>query len=537
MARPSIATDITNIESIGLPERGTTPYSNRNLWQNTPRTALSALFSILPEAGDNKVAQDFNRTLLLSSANAGMIVTEQDHDIEASGDDLMTLRLKTLLRLGYYDDAFHLYISLKEKPHHQNLIQYGLLALLFQGELSDSCLEYKSLESLIDKPVSFFGIFESFCNAALSGTPTTLPPDSSALLQRLMKEEAFKWPYDSKSFERLSLVEKAFLTGKNAIDASIVTADQVPNIPQSHILPLLAQKNLHTDVRTALIIHAVTYDLLGRENLTDHYRLAPLEDNVKTMPMEDIIRDLTPYESLPVLYQRFSKAFSSQEKEAVLLTVLSVTENMPPSSTFPFIADIRRINPETLSLTRVIFLTKAFFLHNRQIPTQWRNYFEKNIGKENFDKDKQILTMLHIIALLTEAGEGINDKVNAALHKKLEDYAGYTENRPDIFNIILDSDTPSDLYKNRIYDNVSDLTSSEDYVMPSYKLLRHYERLGKDGHISEVMFLSSVILNGAERDNYYPGLLHMIKQNWLNVGIKEAFDDLAIMLIFDGLNI
>lgn len=173
--RPAVLKiNYNRMESLGLYNTPSDGSLGRDLWDNTRRSFLVGFLPKLPSPSAHSFThQRMVMGLLLSEANAGLII--DDMDIEP-GKDILTLRLKRLNQMGAYKQAFDLYSMLGQEPYHEELAKAGITAMLYNGERSLACLEYKTVQDR-DFSDNFWADLSLYCNYALNDEQDTTARD------------------------------------------------------------------------------------------------------------------------------------------------------------------------------------------------------------------------------------------------------------------------------------------------------------------------------------------------------------------------
>lgn len=189
----------------------------KSLWRNQPRSEINYLLKNLPPDSTLKSVQEIKRNMLLSYYDA----TSIKNDIEIKpGEDLLTLRLKKLIEMGLWEDAFKLYTKSTEDPGENDaLAQIGVLLILTQKGLPTACLEQKVLAPRFPD-TTFWKQIEAACAIELGAE---ISPEenfaNSSILKAIFTDKDFTVSANStEALNKLSMLELALLSNKGRIN-------------------------------------------------------------------------------------------------------------------------------------------------------------------------------------------------------------------------------------------------------------------------------------------------------------------------------
>ena len=246
------------------------------LWRDQYRSEINYLLKKLPANADSRSIQVIKRNMLISLYDTSLI----KNDIEPNnGEDLLTLRLKKLMQMGLWEDAFRLYTITTEDPGENNqLAQTGLLLILLQKGLPTACLEEKVLAPRF--PESAFWLqMDIICDAEISGeNPLSTQFTDNSVLQALYSEPDFKLSAnDIEALDKLSDLEIALLSAKKRIDYEGI---QLSNKTEPRLTKtFLSDARFPSNHRESLEKLAIKQALLPESPLSD-----TLQNNEKSIP-------------------------------------------------------------------------------------------------------------------------------------------------------------------------------------------------------------------------------------------------------------
>ncbi|NQZ13603.1 MAG: hypothetical protein HRT94_02095 [Alphaproteobacteria bacterium] len=248
-------------ESYGLLRSDIQGAFPKGMWKGQRRSEAQFLLSAMPANGTDRTLQQMKRAFLLSHADTSLLKNDAKKE---KHQDIFVLRLRKLMELGLYNEAFKLYTSLVNEAESSDLAELGLLLVLDKKGLSTTCLDVKVLSSSFEG-TQFWNNINAICDREL-GMPAT-EFDNSTILESLYNDKDFYLP--AQYSERLltftplerHMVFKKQRINYDGLEKSDITAlhPQVtrfflndPNFPESLQKALKTQahkQNIHTQER------------------------------------------------------------------------------------------------------------------------------------------------------------------------------------------------------------------------------------------------------------------------------------------------
>ncbi len=217
--------DLNRIESFGLLTSPKDGGLGIDMWDGSDRGAVIGLIQQLPSSYTYKTSRDLVRRVLLTKADVTMFVHK---DSDATGQNLMTLRIQKLIDMGALDDAASLYKENPYGPYNAEMADTGVLALMYSGQGALGCLETEAMRNRFADDHLWHDL-TAFCDYLViktGGGKTTADKNygptqqgGSALVQQVMEKNDFRYaPHSVAELESLTPMEKAVLVADHRID-------------------------------------------------------------------------------------------------------------------------------------------------------------------------------------------------------------------------------------------------------------------------------------------------------------------------------
>lgn len=510
--------DFPDLESIGLyagPQDGSL---GRDLWTNSHRSVLMEYVPALKTVRRSPVLQFITSGVLLSETQANLIVNDV---APTPGQDLLTLRLMKLMDLGMNDQALAIYSDLGRTPYHSNLAQAGIMALLFNGEKSLACLEYKTVEDR-----NFHGPFWTdialYCGYVLEDkkpSPDELGALTSEAVKRVLSDEGYSFAYDASKLESIPLFDRAILTAEHSINFGPLGLAGINRIAPAHLTLALKKQNLSREDDFLLKLKMVQYGLKQPtewEKLYASYKFGGAADEQKIITLES----LPGWQQLPALYQNAKtlekEKASAREQQALALKALDYIGTYGLAAAYPFADLLATVPADNLSTEQLVLLARVLNGADKDIPGGWFGILSKRKAKS----EKEV--GLYVLSYIAKAYQQTNPDDKAPVMKAVEGLKNST--LKESFKIIIenvDNRSIDDHTVNKVYDNGSDLTSNGNYVMPSKRVWDRLIASSQNQRIGETVLLSMVLLNEKPLMDLYPGVLGDVLKGLRAVGLTR----------------
>jgi hypothetical protein len=520
--------NLGDIESTGLLKAERDGSLGSNLWKGASRSSLTDLLTRVPAEEESRTITELKRRVLLTAASARNI---SGSGIEP-GKDLLTLRLKKLMDMGFYREAFEMYAQLNGEAYDSKLGEAGIMAMLYAGEKSLACLEAKSAEQRFSAE-PFWTEILAYCDVTLSAKPApqsfaALRASNKKVFQQVANNANFRFLYNPQAFENLDQIEQAVLAADKRIDAGNMEANKA--IPARHLQLLLNNEKLSDKARTLLTIQAVRHAIASPSALEELYA-SQAEPAAGDAAAQTGV-DTSGWQALPQLYN----AADNAERTAlgpILQQAFALKRQFGTAALTPFASYIEKINPTNPSLYDIQTAFEIMQMSGRSLPLAWADSLEKLAPNADNAVSSKTYYNLYIPVYVglpdfrqtEEARQRIKAYVNANNSKHSALVKIIIEN--------LDNGGEDNDNAAAIYEKDFGLTSKDDYVMPSVDVWDRLREASQDKSLSETILLSALALQGNRPGNLYPGLLRDVLNGFETVGLTEFSKSLAIEALLE----
>jgi hypothetical protein len=487
--------DWVAVESTGTIGSGKQGGLERTVWAKQKRSDIEFLTSRLPSAPHLRSVQSLQRRVLLSRTDFGTV----DNDIgPLRGQDFLIQRIRKLMDMGLYDDAWELYAQKAESPYDVSIAQLGMTLMVMRSDAATACLELKVFAQKYPKD-AFFLMLEKACSKTLGASATPSFPESKTI-QAVYHEPGFKIPATSvERLKDLTDIERALVMATGKISYEGASAETLTKTPSSLLTLFLMDKALPETVRDMAVAEA-------------HKRgIAPY--------MASVIKD-------PQM--RKIKEMKDPEERWVLIESAIKTPGRNGADFKPLVDYITGSEPKNLSTDLVIRVLNVLLANGEPLNSFWIQAAEKAAIQKPI-----IYIYLHAFKALTPT------KISSLKDEEVQKAMGRL-NRQDLDQIIaiiatIDKDASYDRNEIRVYDKHLGLTLAGDYVMPSVGLNILLETASdqKQSGITVLAVLNSL---AAKPDNMYSGSVRKALYSMLNVGLIEDAKTIGSEIVASVLN-
>ncbi len=521
---PSSDTDETDtiadyalLASYGLykgPQRGGIRY---DFWKGYTLEELNTAINEIPENTPYPVLQDLTRRMLLSATDGRNIKNNNSaHDAE----DFLTGRMNKLLALGYFKEAAELYTQPGGQPYDEALAQSGVLAFLLSAQKELACIEVFSMADRFgDTP--FWQEALTGCRYLILGKkPEDETKALSKTLSAIIEDEKYSRAVKKAPWDELSRLDRGWLLADGRLSYKGFKAERDAKAPAIRAL-LLQDDTLPPDSRAALIREEVTSGRRPPETLATYYESFAFKTVQTTATFPKEIKD---WERLPYLYQALLKTEDEDRaaRDSLLMQALKEKSDHRATALRPFAPYIKQINPQTLPSKKIKIRALRTLIEAREsFPQEWREYARTFFTAEEQDSTLALLWILaDIEGLITteEDEEPVftplkpdtlsphQQLIAKIIYEKLDRYG-------KLHNIALQN----------FKEPLDDLTSNEDYVMPSGDLIELLANAKKHQQCGAVVLSSVQLLKDQQAEKIDGFLLRTILDSYIAVGLeKEA---------------
>jgi len=411
--------DFYVIEGAGLFQSGSSAALDVGMWRGSTRARITELMKILP-------------------ANA-----------------------TKLMEGGFFKDALELYSVAIETPHHQAIAKAGILAMLGSGEKSIACLEMKTLGNM-NMGDAFWPNFMAYCNYTLSNRPssssqTLLENSRYDILRSLAFNPNFVFPFTSKDWASLDILEQHVLMATGRIEAPVVSEAMLASLSPRDLAVLLQLETFNANDRLKLLLLASEWGLASGDDIAEIY-----EDKSTTSQLAQLYRQLTGSDD-------------QETKNSILRNVASYFAE----------STLNHLAPETMArILRLFYLTDVVV--EPEIIDNYVANSEKNTGNAVFFSTIQAIPL---VLKMSESHEFVKNMQNIGIFHK--DAQGRQE------NVIENLDKGDQDVDNavKVYEKGLDAAAQKEHYNASTKLQEKLNKLSKRKILGETVLLSIKLLS------------------------------------------
>lgn len=489
------AVDWVTVESAGSISGAKSGAFERTLWNGQKRTDIESLIGMLPDRQGLRSLLNMQRRVLLTRADSSLI----ENDIgPLRGNDLFIQRIRKLMDMGLYDDAWSLYTQKAEEPYDVSIAELGMLLLIMRNDMATACLEEKVFAAKYPEE-KFFKLVDAACTETIGAGKTPDFPDN-AILQSIYHDAGY----------RVGAANPQVLDKMGDLERSLI----------------LANGKINYDGLTPEILRKTPSDLLGLY-LMD--KKLP-ESAKKMVKAETDKRGMSWHISSVAVDPTWKKAKDvGKDKEAQWPLLESAMKQISnPADLGPYVGMLADAEPANLSTDILVKALGGFLAATKPLPPYWLNAAQKRAAEKP------------LIYIYLQAFESLTASPDAAvslenLQKALESLK--PEDSAQILAIIETLDKNSENLNNliQIYEKHSVLTLEASYVMPSHELdtLLETAPAKKQLGITVLAVLNSLAANP---DNMYSGSIGKALKSLLNVGLIEDARQIGAETIAGVLN-
>lgn len=493
----------TDIEGAGLFKRPAEGSLGRDLWEGVSRDTARRMLNILPVSSRDPAVQKLIFGMLLTHADTSALL---DKALPKAGEDFLTLRLKKLIEAGAYRQALELYSGLNLDAPPPSVARAGILAMLFNGQKSLACVEYKT--TLADAaPDDFSKDIDAYCTLETKPAP---------------------YLYEATKFSALGLEERAKIAGENMVAMVANTDRDFKKIPPQDLQILVRASGLSDEERYILNLRAVEWGLVSAAEFAKSYRDA-IDPDERLDPALQPPVDAAAWQKLPYFLQMAANRKSDSEKWPVLRAALPLAAAYGPAALLPFTDALDEIRPADVTSAEQDTIIAVFRAAAAPFPRYIIEKIEKNpsassefglmaaayISRQKGQRDEADLKVL-------EAAQANASPQKRLLVKKLIETIDNSKDRN---------------HNDHDYENGKDLTFVGRYVMPTQVVWERLKKSGDDRLMTEVVSLTAVLLQSADPGEVYPEVLGDALQGLMNVGLGDIASSLAITAAVGGVEI
>lgn len=500
----------------------------RDLWDNTQRSVITELLPNIPAPGSSPTQQKMVMGALLTVANPGLI--QDDIRIEP-GKDILTLRLKRLNQIGAYKQAFQIYSALGIEPYTHDLAEAGIKAMLFNGERSLACLEYKTIEDR-DFQSEFWTNITDYCRYVLAGANKeaeqqardVLADSPLPTLRNIALKSSYKVSYTPNTFKKISELERAVLIAEDRVNWPQLSTTYLKNMPLNHLGILIAKKSLNNDERFMVLARGANRGLVSQSMLTEFYTRIYDED----LRHKDSAANLG-WKTIPYAHYKLQKTRDSDEQWQHILSTYPYAKTYGYAALAPFTNVMQTLDISGKTPNQIRDSLRIINYAGENVPARWVKYFSTLKNSSNFNRS------LYFLAKIWEEKTPAEMEQDPVIQQFLAEHEKTLKLK--YFNIIENLDKSDENIHNadEIYVNGFDLTFRDGYVMPMPRVWDRLVNSSQNKRIGEAVLLSTAMLRKQDLGNHYPVVVGDVLQTLNNVGLTKTSKNIVLELVLDQL--
>ncbi|MFA5592300.1 MAG: hypothetical protein WC989_03185 [Micavibrio sp.] len=452
----------------------------RTLWRGQKRSSIEFLIAKLPDIQPMRSVLNLQRRLLLTEADASLITNDIG---PLRGNDLLIQRIRKLMAMGLYDNAWDLYTQRSEDPYDVSIAQLGMLLLVMKNDLATACLEEKAIARRYPSD-AFFKMLDGACNEVL-GTGEAPQFPQSPVLQALYHDASYNVSAAAPgTLERMGDLERALLLANGRISYDGLTPALLKTTPSALIGLYLMDGKLPESARALLRAEAESRGMA--------WHIPAIASDPAWRKARDMGKD--------------------KEAQWPLLQE-SLHRISHPADLAPYIDMLAEAAPPDLSTETLTKALGAFLASARPLPPFWLKAAQQKAA----EKPLFYIYLQSFASLTPTRAEPVTSenlkKALAALKPADSD---------QIIAIIETLDKNAGILNNLdgIYDKHSILTLEGNYVMPSTVLNVMLETAPEQKQLG-ITVLAVLNTLAASPDNMYSGSVRKALGSMLNVGLIE----------------
>ncbi len=472
--------DWIKVESAGSISGAKSGAFEKTLWKDQKRTDIESLIDMLPDRQGLRSLLDMQRRVLLTRADSSLI----DNDIgPLRGNDLFIQRIRKLMDMGLYDDAWALYTQKAEEPYDASIAELGMLLLVMRNDMPTACLEEKVFATKYPEE-KFFKLIDAACTETLGAGKTPDFPNN-AILQSIYHDAGYRvGAANPQILDKMGDLERALLLANGKINYDGLTPEILATTPSELLglylmdktLPESAQKMIKTET--------------DKRGMSWHIASVAIDPTWKKA--KDVGKD-------------------KDAQWPYLESAIRQISN--PADLGPYVDMLYDSEPANLSTDILVKVLGGFLAAAKPLPKFWLTAAQQKAAEKPL-----IYIYLQAFQSLTPTPDAV--VTEEELQKALEGLK--PEDSAQILAIIDTLDKDAEILNNllQIYEKHSVLTLEGNYVMPSsgLNMLLETAPAKKQLGITVLAVLNSLAANP---DNMYSGSIRKALYSLLSVGLIE----------------
>lgn len=526
---PAHAASLRGIETAGILTNAEQGQLTSNVWSGLNRPEVLTIINALPAKYASPIYYELARRLLLSDASAVPEGHLGKQDPKAAPvapsdpnrPDILIARLDKLLEMGALRDAEALYDTvITDIPPDFDLVYRNLQILMLRGQLSAACLDLQAMQPQHGGNPAWQEL-NRLCRIQFAQGGERARLLSETKFQIFPRLGDFLRGRNLSNLGKLSTEDLAFAVATNLIGDSSVRqlSPRAGNLP-----PLLLSVLYQMDTQQAmpekmcLAIEAARRGIAGTRDLITlyekpHYDSALLLDNAGATPSLNVHPCMIP----SVLYQRVASNKTQPAHDRALRLMFDVMRELPDAALWPMAVYMRDMDVRASVNKNYLWRASRVLAYEKdELPAAWAQGWGGPGGRGV----SPFWPIQAIVSPVTESPEDL-----ALWRAQWPSEAKRVDSRDPSIPLLLgqslavsEAET-SEKPKNKLidYDNISSLTFSRSYAIPSYGLTQRLADVIKNNQPGQAVALLLIGYGAIPPDQVTPHHMALVIEG-LNKG-------------------
>lgn len=521
-----------SIETRGTLTRPQDGQISPNLWAGMERDDAVLLIRSLPARYSSPVYYEIARRFLLTDSAPLPAAKPADKDaLKPTGYEVLVARLDKLLEMGALRDAQTLYDSVvTDIPDDFDLVYRNLQMLMLRGQLSAACLDLQAMQSQHGNDPRWKE-FNTFCRIQFA---------QGAERERLLAGTKFTYYPKLNDFlrgrglgdvRRMNVSDLAFAAGVGAVGpSSIALLSPSAGSMSPLLLAVLLQMDTAEAVpqKTCLAIEAARRGLASTRDLITiyekpHYDAALLLDNIGSRPST---ANIHPCMIPTVLYQRIASNPQQPARDIAIRAALDVMADLPDAALWPMATYFRDMDVRAAANKKYLWRATQILAYEKgDLPDEWSNGWggqSKGVG------GGVGVSPFWPVQAIIRPDASVADQM-AVWKDQWPTEARRVDSRDPIIPLLLGqylSGKPAKTGKKTKselddYENISSLTFSRSYAMPSYGLTQRLSDVIEKGQTGQSVALLLIGYGAIPPDQVIPHQMALVIDGMNKAGLAQ----------------
>lgn len=524
---PAISDDVSKVESRGL------LYGSQGLgsavYYDSKRSDFVTLLNDIPARNNWAELQNLENKALLTAADASILEGKYDLD---QAPDLLTLRLRALLKRGLIKQAFELYTLSEEQAFNEPIAHEGILSMLFNNEKALACVDTKTLTQRFSD-IDFWKFMNAYCALTLMDDSTNADVTSKELiasspyktLAHVLSAPDIDFTYTPQSFDALDMFERAALVAEKKIKFPPVNPSMIKNIPGEHVQVFLTQNNLSLAEKMILTGHGIMTGVLAPSEMRNLMKEAYAHLKDGRRPAKGSVEELT------FLLTDAEDKFWEGDKTLIVKDVFATVQSVNPAILVPFIPILQNSSALEFSPQNIEDALNVFLQTGNFVPARWIEEISSmgQDGMPNEGKLKKLTLAAYFLANPEELTPKDQDTIQVIL-------SGNTDPNISILkNIIENIDNTDYDYANVTPENENgfDTVENNDYTLPPVQNLKELWKASQDSAVGKTVLLSASVMKSMPVAQINGKVFTLVTESLKKIGLIKSAKSLIAQAILE----